>query len=236
MALVAVVVPNYANVALPSPNVATSIADQLCDVIPAAIAALPTDADVNAACDTALSDFAGPTKAQMDSAHALLATPTNITAGTITTVTNLTNAPTNGDLTSTMKTSIGTIVDVIPAKLGAYSGDGGAAADDSVKAQLDLLPGSINVARNGVAFTIVFPLYKNDGTLITGATGVDSEVSKNCGTFIDCTNEAAEIATNSGWYWITLTATEMTATQVCYMMKTSSTDAVIPTIAIYPKS
>ena len=36
------------------------------------------------------------------------ATPTNITAGTITTVTNLTNAPTNGDLTATMKTSVTT--------------------------------------------------------------------------------------------------------------------------------
>jgi hypothetical protein len=34
------------------------------------------------------------------------ATPTNITAGTITTVTNLTNAPTNGDLTATMKSSV----------------------------------------------------------------------------------------------------------------------------------
>lgn len=39
-----------------------------------------------------------------------LATPTNITAGTITTVTNLTNAPTAGDFTATMKTSIGTAV------------------------------------------------------------------------------------------------------------------------------
>lgn len=37
-----------------------------------------------------------------------LATPTNITAGTITTVTNLTNAPTNGDLTATMKASVTT--------------------------------------------------------------------------------------------------------------------------------
>lgn len=36
------------------------------------------------------------------------ATPTNITAGTITTVTNLTNAPTSGDLTATMKTSVAT--------------------------------------------------------------------------------------------------------------------------------
>ncbi len=34
------------------------------------------------------------------------ATPTNITAGTITTVTNLTNAPTSGDLTATMKASV----------------------------------------------------------------------------------------------------------------------------------
>ena len=39
------------------------------------------------------------------------ATPTNITAGTITTVTNLTNAPTNGDLTATMKASMNTEAD-----------------------------------------------------------------------------------------------------------------------------
>ena len=35
-----------------------------------------------------------------------IASPTNITAGTIATVTNLTNAPTNGDLTATMKSSV----------------------------------------------------------------------------------------------------------------------------------
>lgn len=35
-----------------------------------------------------------------------VASPTNITAGTITTVTNLTNAPTAGDFTATMKTSL----------------------------------------------------------------------------------------------------------------------------------
>lgn len=37
-----------------------------------------------------------------------IASPTNITAGTITTVTNLTNAPTAGDLTATMKASVTT--------------------------------------------------------------------------------------------------------------------------------
>jgi len=40
-----------------------------------------------------------------------LATPTNIAAGTITTVTNLTNAPANGDLTATMKASVNAEVD-----------------------------------------------------------------------------------------------------------------------------
>ena len=43
-----------------------------------------------------------------------LATPTNITAGVITTVTNLTNAPTAGDLTATMKASVNAeLVDVV---------------------------------------------------------------------------------------------------------------------------
>lgn len=40
-----------------------------------------------------------------------VASPTNITAGTITTVTNLTNAPTSGDLTATMKASVETAVE-----------------------------------------------------------------------------------------------------------------------------
>lgn len=46
--------------------------------------------------------------ANLDATVSSRATPTNITAGTITTVTNLTNAPTNGDLTATMKTSVQT--------------------------------------------------------------------------------------------------------------------------------
>lgn len=46
-----------------------------------------------------------------------LATPTNITAGTITTVTNLTNAPTSGDLTATMKASVNTEIDTALADI-----------------------------------------------------------------------------------------------------------------------
>jgi len=45
---------------------------------------------------------------------ATVASTTNITAGTITTVTNLTNAPTNGDLTAAMKASVNAeVLDVV---------------------------------------------------------------------------------------------------------------------------
>lgn len=46
-----------------------------------------------------------------------VASTTNITAGTITTVTNLTNAPTSGDLTATMKASINTEIDTALADI-----------------------------------------------------------------------------------------------------------------------
>lgn len=52
----------------------------------------------------------GAIKAKTDNLPAAPASTTNITAGTITTVTNLTNAPSAGDLTSTMKASVKTQV------------------------------------------------------------------------------------------------------------------------------
>ena len=61
-------------------------------------------------------------------------------------------------------------------------------------------------AVRGAAFTAVFPILDADGDLVTGAAGLDSEVSKDLGTFADCTNEATELATSSGMYYLTLTA------------------------------
>jgi hypothetical protein len=66
-----------------------------------------------------------------------LATPTNITAGTITTVTNLTNAPTSGDLTATMKASVTTAASaatptVTVGTLGANAVNAAALATDAV--------------------------------------------------------------------------------------------------------
>lgn len=98
-------------------------------------------------------------------------------------------------------------------------------------ASTDALP----VPRKNVAYRVTFPIYKNDGTLITAATGLDSEVSKDAGTFADCTNEATEIATSSGVYYLDLTATEMNADCVAVIVKTTSTGAAIPSFVLYPQ-
>lgn len=90
------------------------------------------------------------------------------------------------------------------------------------------------VPKKNVAFRLVFPIYKNDGTLISGATGLDSEISKDCGNFADCTNEATEIQ-SSGWYYIDLTSTEMNADSVIINTKTSSTGAINPGTIMYPE-
>lgn len=86
-----------------------------------------------------------------------------------------------------------------------------------------------------VAFRVVFPLLDADGDLITGATGLDSEVSKDQGTFADCTNEATEIATSSGLYYLDLTSTEMNADCVAVIVKTSSSGAKTTVLVFYPE-
>ena len=53
----------------------------------------------NQSSETAYGSIVDKVEANLTVATSTLATPTNITAGTITTVTNVTNAPTNGDLT-----------------------------------------------------------------------------------------------------------------------------------------
>lgn len=85
------------------------------------------------------------------------------------------------------------------------------------------------------AYRVTFPIYDADGDLVTGATALDSEVSKDGGTFADCTNEATEIATSSGMYFLDLTATEMNADTVALIVKTSSSGAKTTPIILYPQ-
>ena len=85
------------------------------------------------------------------------------------------------------------------------------------------------------AFRAVFPIIDADGDLVTGATGLDSEVSKDQGAFADCTNEATEIATSSGMYYLDLTSTEMNADCVAVIVKTSSSGAKTTVLVFYPE-
>lgn len=87
----------------------------------------------------------------------------------------------------------------------------------------------------GVPFGITFPILDADGDLVTGATGLDSERSLNGDTFADCTNEATEIATSSGMYYLLLTAAEMTADVVAVIVKTSSSGAKTTVLTLYPR-
>lgn len=88
------------------------------------------------------------------------------------------------------------------------------------------------VPRKNVAMRITFPLRDVNGDLVTGATGLDSEVSKDGGTFADCTNEATEIATSSGIYYLDLTSTEMNADTVAVIVKSSAKTFAI---VMYPE-
>lgn len=87
----------------------------------------------------------------------------------------------------------------------------------------------------GVAYRVTFPIFDADGDLVTGATGLDSEVSKDGGTFADCTSEATEIATGSGMYFLDLTAAEMAARTVALIVKTSSSGAKTTPMVLYPE-
>jgi hypothetical protein len=79
--------------------------------------------------------------------------------------------------------------------------------------------------KKNTAFTVVFPIFDADGDLVSGAASLDSEVSKDGGTFTDCTNEAGEIATSSGMYSLVLTSTEMNADIVATITKTGTAGA-----------
>ena len=84
-----------------------------------------------------------------------------------------------------------------------------------------------------VAYRVTFPILDADGDLVTGATSPDSEISKDGGAFADCTNEATEIATSSGMYYLELTSTEMNADTVAIIVK-SGNGKTTP-IVLYPQ-
>lgn len=88
--------------------------------------------------------------------------------------------------------------------------------------------------QKNVAFRVTFDLRLTTGAVNTGATGLDSEISKDGGTFTDCTNEATEIATSSGVYYLDLTSTEMNADTVAIRVKSTNTNNMDQVLVMYP--
>ena len=86
----------------------------------------------------------------------------------------------------------------------------------------------------GAPFGVVFPILDNTGAFVSGAAGLDSEVSKNGDTFADCTNEAVEIG-STGLYYLLLSGTELAADVVAVQVKTSTTDAKSTPLVLYPR-
>lgn len=86
------------------------------------------------------------------------------------------------------------------------------------------------------AYRLTFPAYFTTLLLLTSGTAADTELSKDGGTFADATNEVTEIATNSGVYFIDLTAAEMNFDTV--VVKTTFTNlTAAPTVTVlYPQS
>ena len=136
------------------------------------LTALATQASVTAIDDlldsempaltTAVADI--PTVAEFEArtlVSAGYASPTNITAGTITTVTNLTNAPTVGDLTAAMKASVkAEVVDSLNADTYAEPGQGTPGATISLAQKIGYL---FKAWRNRTTQTATeYALYADD--------------------------------------------------------------------------
>lgn len=83
------------------------------------------------------------------------------------------------------------------------------------------------------AYRVSFPILDADGDLVTGAGSLDSELSADGGTFADATNEATEIATASGMYYLEITAGEMNYDTVAVVV-ISASGKTTP-IVLYPQ-
>jgi hypothetical protein len=85
------------------------------------------------------------------------------------------------------------------------------------------------------AYRVTFPILDADGDLVTGATTPDSEISQDGGTFADATNEATEIATASGMYYLDLAYTEMDTSCTAIIVKCATAGAKTTPIVLYPR-
>lgn len=137
----------------------------------------PTGAAVNA------TQFAGQTitAAAGVTLPSSVASPTNITAGTITTVTNLTNAPTAGDLTATMKTSVTTAATAATPTAAAVTGAVGSVTGN-VGGNVTGSVGSVAGAVGSVTGNVGGNVTGSVGSVVGAVGSVTGNVSGSVGS------------------------------------------------------
>ncbi len=91
----------------------------------------------------------------------------------------------------------------------------------------------VPIKNDAGGFRLYFALRLNTGALNSGAAGLDSEYSIDGGAFQDCSNEAIEIATASGMYYLDLLQAEINGDCICVIVKSSTTNAVTADFTIY---
>ena len=85
----------------------------------------------------------------------------------------------------------------------------------------------------GVPYIIEFAIVDGSNAGITSATGLDSELIIDGEPKVDATNEATEIG--GGWYYLQLTAAEMTCSSLSIEIQSSSIGAVTVRRTIAPR-
>jgi hypothetical protein len=184
------------------------------------LADIPTVAPNNASIALILADTADLQANQGNWLTATgFATPTNITAGTITTVTNLTNAPTNGDLTAVMKASVTTAVPTA-------AGIGTQVWATASRALSDPAGFKKNTAVANFMFLMV---DSTDHVSPIAGEVVTAERSIDGAAFGACTNAASEVA--SGMYKISFSAADMNGDIVSFKFTSAGADPRYVTIA-----
>jgi hypothetical protein len=82
---------------------------------------------------------------------------------------------------------------------------------------------------------VYFPILDNDGDLVTSGAGLDSERSIDGGTAADCSNEATEIATTSGLYYLDLIYSELQSSCTIVKVQSSTSNSKDTVLVLYPK-
>jgi hypothetical protein len=95
---------------------------------------------------------------------------------------------------------------------------------------------SYSPLKKNTAQRIVFPILDNTGALVSGAAGLDSNYSVDGGNFGACSDEAHEIATSSGMYYLDLTTGETNGDCIALIIKTSTTNAKTTPLVFYTQS